>query len=97
MLELDLFNMAELPPGIKQKYVPHKTLREGWTYVSIPDENIVIGIRAAVTKVMKLTKPDGTPVLDAAGNPSFSFQSVNVAKVLTNTEYDVVKKMEFGE
>ncbi len=84
------------PTRARQRYVPHKTLREGWTYVPVPDDDMVIGIRVAVTKVMKVLNPDDTPVVDSAGNPSYFMQSVNIVKILTDTEFDIVKKMELG-
>lgn len=52
----------------------------------------MIGVKVSVTKVMKVLNPDGSQVKDAAGNPSFWFQSTNVVRVLTEEEYNVVKK-----
>lgn len=86
-----------LPPGIKSKFVPHKTLEEGWTYVSVEGEDVVIGVRVSVTKVMKLLNPDGSPQRDATGNPAFWFQSSNIVKVLSPEEYRVIKKSGLSE
>ncbi len=85
------------PVGVKSKFVPHKTMEEGWTYVSVPDDNIVIGVRVSVTKVMKLLNPDGSQQRDAAGNPAYWFQSANVVKVLTPEEYRVIQQMGLKE
>ena len=76
----------------KQKYTPHNTLEEGWTYISIPDDDMIIGVRIAVTKVMKVLNPDGIQAKDTTGNPIYSFQSTNVVRSLTREEYDVEKK-----
>lgn len=81
----------------KPRFVPHKTLLEGWTYISVPDDDIVIGVRTAVTKVMKMFDDQDRALKDAEGNPVYSFQSTNVTRVLTKTEYDVVRKMSSGE
>lgn len=80
------------PTKTKQKYTPHNTLEEGWTYVSIPDDDLVIGVRVAVTKVMQVLNPDGSPVKDPTGTPFYTFQSTNVVRTLTREEYEVEKK-----
>lgn len=78
--------------ALKPKYVPHNTLEEGWTYISVPDDDVIIGVKASVTKVMKMVLPDGTQAKDATGSPMYSFQSVNVVKTLTREEYNVEKQ-----
>jgi hypothetical protein len=80
------------PTKIKQKYTPHNTLEEGWTYISIPEDDVIIGVRVAVTKVMKAFNQDGSPTKDPTGSPVFSFQSTNVVRTLTREEYEVEKK-----
>ena len=84
--------MAFDPTHTKQRYTPHNTLEEGWTYISVPDDDIIIGVRVAVTKVMKVLNPDGTQAKDPTGTPIYSFQSTNVVRSLTREEYDVEKK-----
>jgi len=83
--------------SLKPRYTPHKSLEEGWTYISVPEDDIIIGVRIAMTKVMKLTKPDGTPAKDASGMPIYSFQSTTVVKTLTREEYEVEKKLRLSE
>lgn len=83
--------------NLKPRYTPHKSLEEGWTYISIPDDDVIIGVRIAMTKVMKLTLPDGNPAKDASGMPIYSFQSTNVVKTLTREEYEVEKKLRISE
>jgi hypothetical protein len=56
------------------------------------DDDIVIGVRIAVTKVMKLLDANNNPIKDANNNPAYSFQSTNIVRVLTKAEYDVVRK-----
>lgn len=85
------------PAHTKQKYTPHNTLEEGWTYVSISDDDIIIGVRTAVTKVMKVLNPDGTPARDPTGAPVYSFQSTNVVRTLTREEYEVEKKRRISQ
>ena len=77
---------------LKPKYAPHNTLEEGWTYISIPEDDVIIGIRIAVTKVMKLTTPDGKLAKDPAGTPIYTFQRTDVVRTLTGEEYEVEKK-----
>jgi hypothetical protein len=82
-----------LPAQPRKKFVPHKTLHEGWTYVSTED-GTVIGVRVSVTKVMRFEDNQGNPIKDPSGNPVYEFQSTNVAKVLSKEEWEVVKKAE---
>lgn len=84
-----------IPP--KSKYTPHKTLQEGWTYVSVPNDKAIIGVKVVVTKVMKLYNADGTPQKDATGAPAYWFQSTNVVKSLTPEEYRVAKEEGISE
>lgn len=77
---------------LKPKYTPHSTLEEGWTYISIPEDDTIIGIRVAVTKVMKLATPDGKHAKDPTGTPLYTFQSTNVVRTLTREEYEIEKK-----
>jgi len=86
--------MASNPIRPKQRYTPHKTLQEAWTYISVPDDDVVIAVRVAVTKVMKLLDEHDEPIKDMNTDlPSYFFQSTNVVKVLTKEEYAVEKKI----
>ena len=67
--------ISGLPPGTKQVFVPHKELEEGWTYISIPEDNMVIGVRLAITKVLKLVGADNMPVKDVTGNNDYAYIS----------------------
>ena len=84
--------MTFQPQQPKKRYTPHKTLEEGWTYISIPDDDTIIAVRNAVTKVMKLLDPNGNPLKDQNGNNAYSFDFTNIVKVLTREEYEVEKK-----
>ena len=76
----------------KPRYTPHKTLKEGWTYISIPDDQSVIAVRVAVTKVMKLLDERDEIIRDPVTNsPSYVFQSTNIVNVLTEEEYKMEK------
>jgi hypothetical protein len=80
--------------SLKPKYTPHNTLEEGWTYISVPDDDVIIGVKVSVTKVMKMMTPDGNQAKDATGSPFYTFQSVNVVKTLTREEYNVEKQRQ---
>jgi len=82
---------------LKQKYTPHNTLEEGWTYISVPDDDVIIGVRIAVTKVMKAFNLDDSPAKDATGSPLYSFQSTNIVRTLTRDEYEVEKKRRISQ
>ena len=94
MIYINLNRMSELPKRPRQRYTPHKTMREGWTYVSVPDDDAIIAVKVAITKVMKLLGDRDEPIVDnATGLPSYIFQSTNVVKVLTKDEYNVEKQI----
>ena len=87
--------MTFQPSQPKQKYTPHNTLEEGWTYVSIPQDDVIIAVKVAVTKVMKLVDNNDQPIKDQnTGLPAYFFQSTNVVKVLNTEEYNVEKQMQ---
>ena len=80
-----------------KRFTPHKTLTDNWFYISLPTEDLVLGIKVVVSKVMKLLDASGQPIRDPSGNPLFEFASVNVARVLSKAEWDVTRKMDEGE
>lgn len=75
--------------NIKQKYTPSDTIDEGWTYVMLPELDVILATKITVTKVMKNLNPDDSILKDPEGLPILSFQSANVMKVLTKQQYDV--------
>jgi hypothetical protein len=83
--------ISGLPPGTKQVFVPHKDMEQGETYIFIPEDDIIIGVRIAVTKVSKLVNPDNTPVKDTSGNNAYTFQTSNIVRLLTREEYNAIK------
>ena len=84
---------SSMPRG---KFVNHKTLKEGWTYISTSDE-MVIGVKVSVTKVVKLQNPDDTPLMNPDGTPAYYIMSTNILRTLTRTEWDQIKRDELQE
>jgi hypothetical protein len=84
---------GKLPKG---KFVNHKTLKEGWTYISTSDDT-VIGVKVSVTKVVNLQNPNGAPVLNPDGTPAYYIMSTNVVRTLTREEWEEVKREELPE
>ncbi|MEE9586140.1 MAG: hypothetical protein V3W09_04490 [Nitrososphaerales archaeon] len=78
------------------KFVNHKALKEGWTYISTSD-GMVIGVKVSVTKVVKLQSPDGAPMLNPDGTPAYYIMSTNVLRTLTREEWEEVKREELPE
>jgi hypothetical protein len=83
--------ISGIPPGTREVFVPHKELEEGWTYISIPEDDAIIGVRIAVTKVLKLVGPDNAPLKDTTGSNAYTFQSTNIVRLLTKEEYNTIK------
>ncbi|HEY4699826.1 MAG TPA: hypothetical protein VIH27_05595 [Nitrososphaerales archaeon] len=84
---------SSMPRG---KFVNHKTLKEGWTYISTSDE-MVIGVKVSVTKVVKLQNPDDTSMINPDGTPAYYIISTNVLRTLTRAEWDQIKRDELQE
>ncbi len=80
-----------LPTSPQKKFLTHKTLSEGWTYISTSD-NTIIGVKVSITKVSRLETTDGTPVKDPAGNGIYEFQSTNIVKILNREEWETIRK-----
>jgi hypothetical protein len=76
----------------KGKFVPHKVLREGWTYFSVSDSDYVVGVKVSITKVMRLEGTGGAPAIGPDGTPAYFFNSTNIVKTLTNAEWKVLKQ-----
>lgn len=81
--------MQSAPKGT---FVPHKMLREGWTYFSVNDSDYVIGVKVSITKVMRLAGPDGKPATGQDGAPAYFFNATNVVKTLTKEEWRVLRQ-----
>jgi hypothetical protein len=86
-------NSGKIPRG---KFVNHKTLKEGWTYISTSDDT-VIGVKVSVTKVVKLQSPTGGQMLNPDGTPAYYLMSTNVLRTLTREEWEEVKREEIPE
>ncbi len=80
------------PPTPRGKFTPHKVMREAWTYFSVEDSDIVIGIKTVVTKVIRLEGPDGQPLNNPDGTPSYFWNSFNVVRTLTAAEWEIQRK-----
>ncbi len=80
----------------KGKFVNHKTLKEGWTYISTSD-GMVIGVKVSVTKVVRLQNPDDTPMLNPDGTPAYYIISTNVLRTLNRDEWNEIKREELQE
>lgn len=81
-----------MPESTKKTYTPSETLEEGFTYVSVPEHNCVLGVKISVTKVLVEKNSDGSVKLDAEGLPSLFWSGTNVVKILSNKEYEVEKQ-----
>lgn len=89
--------MAAIPGQTpKGKFVNHKTLKEGWTYVSTSDGS-VIGVKVSVTKVLNLEGPDGQTLHNPDGTPAYYIMTSNVLRILSRKEWDQVKREELPE
>ena len=81
-------------PAAKMKYVPHKVLREGSTFVAVADGNYVLEVRTVVSKVSRILGPDDKPLTGPDGNPIYNAQTNAVVSLLTKEEWKVRKETE---
>jgi len=85
-------NEQQLP---NMKYVPHKKLEEKNSYLSIPDDDVIIAIRLEANKISKVIDKDGKPIIDPVTKlPQYFLQHTPVITVLSKAEYLVKKQME---
>jgi hypothetical protein len=68
-------------------------LEEGWSYYSLPN-NLVLAIKADLTKVEEMKGDNGSPVMDESGNPLFKIHAQNVVKVISEDEYQSIRDSE---
>jgi hypothetical protein len=61
-------------------------LEEGWSYYSLPN-NMILAVKAQITKVEGMKKSDGTLDIDKSGNPLFKITAQNIVKVISEEEY----------
>jgi hypothetical protein len=74
------------------KFVPHIDLYSGWTFVSIPDDNIVLGLKNVVLKTLRVCNKDGSQQVAPNGEKIYSMESQTIVKIFTNEEYQQMMK-----
>lgn len=74
------------------KFVSHIDLYSGWTFVSIPEDNIVLGIKNVVLKTFRICNTDGSQQVAQNGEKIYSMESQPVLKIFTNEEYQQMMK-----
>lgn len=78
----------------KRKYVPHRTLRSGTTYIAVAGNNdIVIAIKVVVTKVESMLDANDIQLKTGEGYPLFAVASQNIIVTYTKEEWEQKKKM----
>lgn len=79
----------------KLKYVPHKTIHLGYTYLGLDGTDDVLKIALTINKVMRQLDKDDNVVKNVDGTTRYAVNnSVNIT-VLTKEEYLVDKQMGF--
>ena len=88
--------MQSQPP--KTKYVPHKTLVHGSSFIAMADSDCVLEVHIDVNKVNRVLDEKGSPAVLFDGRPIYSWESSNRATILTKEEWLTRKQLlENGE
>jgi len=87
--------MEEPKEKLKLKYVPHKTVHLGYTYLGLDGTDEVLKIALTINKVMNRLDKDNNIIKNVDGTTSYAVNSQVNITVLTKEEYLVDKQMGF--
>lgn len=80
------------PP--KLKYVATKTLVDNWSYITVEGQDVIIGVKQTVNKVMMVVDDNNKPILGGDGLPQFSVFTTTIVKGMSKEEWIVEKQMK---
>ncbi len=74
--------------------IPFDELSINWSFVEMPDEKYVIGMKPAVTGVQKFVEKGGEPVINPSDKKPIYFATHNIiVKLFTMEEYNAQLEM----
>jgi len=74
--------------------IPFDELSVNWSFVEMPDEKYVIGLKPSVTGIQKLVEKGGEPVINPSDKKPIYFATQNLTvKLFTMEEYNAQLEM----
>ena len=67
-----------MPQMPKMKYVPHKVLKEGFTYVALSDSDYVLAVKLVLTKVSRVLDANEKPMSNQDGTVVITFLRMGI-------------------
>lgn len=74
------------------KFVPHVDLYSGWTFISIPEDDVVLGMKNVIVKTYKVCNKDGTQQIAPNGEKIYSVETQTILKFFKPEEYQQIMK-----
>ena len=79
--------------GKFRKFLPHKTLNEGWRYFKIQGSDRIMATRINVIKAFQTVEEGGQPIVNPqTKDPIYEWELNNEVKILTLQEYEEIQK-----
>jgi len=76
------------------KSIPYVDLHSGWTFLSLPQEDVILGIKTVIIKANILQNKDGTPVIQPnTGDKVYGVNTQQVVRIFSKEEYSDYMKL----
>jgi len=76
------------------KSIPYVDLHSGWTFLSLPQEDVILGIKTVIIKANILQNNDGTPVIQPnTGDKVYGVNTQQVVRIFSKEEYSDYMKL----
>jgi len=76
------------------KSIPYVDLHSGWTFLSLPKEDVILGIKTVIIQAHKLENEDGTPVIDPnSGKKIYGVNTQQVVRIFSKEEHAEYMKL----
>ncbi len=76
------------------KSIPYVDLHSGWTFLSLPNEDVILGIKTVVIQTHKLENKDGTSVIESkSGKKIYGVNTQQVVRIFSKEEYAEYMKL----
>ncbi len=76
------------------KSIPYVDLHSGWTFISLPREDVILGIKTVIIQATTLHNKDNTPVVEPkSGRKVYGVNTQQVVRVFSKEEHAEYMKL----
>jgi len=76
------------------KSIPYVDLHSGWTFLSLPKEDVILGVKTVISQANILQNKNGTPVFESnTGNKIYGVKTQQVVRIFSKEEYSEYMKL----